>query len=704
MVIDDQHSFGHLVIVAQGLRDRVRVFPGLAAISVAALVRGGMMNRVTTASPLTGDSRQRRFRIAVVVASVVAAIVGSLLLAARDSGENVTTRGITASLRVPAHPGALAAGEDLLWLALADGKPPVRDRPLLRLELSGAVQQSVLVGGQASHLLRLGNRLLASVEHAGGAGSRASLVVALDWRTGGVLVRRRLPGLVGPLAQDGKYLWALQTRPGALLRLDARTLAPTAAPLGLSRGRTLGLAVGSRYVWVTAADAGEVLRIDPTTRAIRRLRVGGFPAGVVVAGGSVWFADRQRGTVVRLEPRTLQAIGEPVNVGSDASWLAAAGGYVFTGNADRGTVTRIDARSGKHVGPPIRFAQPAKDAPAVVLAPSGSSIWVSSFATNTLTRISSAADAAAPPAAPISNAQKTSTVGRALPGGGEVVRKIAVPPGGGGFAIGEGAVWAMDNRGDTLMRIDPEQDAVVARIRVGYGGGAAAGNDAVWVSHPSENSVSRVDPRTNMVTATIPVGPQPDGVAVSPGSVWVANTGGPSVSRIDAATNKVVATIRVGPTRACCAEHMALTAGADAIWVAVPNLDAVVRVDPKTNDVVATIKVPAPPCGFLVADDTAVWWAGGGCSDVVARINPRTNRPDGPVAGGETHPVGLALGFDSVWVAVLGLKAIDRVDPHSRRVVARLPVGGIPVRIAEGFGAIWVYDDTGRVLRIKPQD
>jgi streptogramin lyase len=66
-------------------------------------------------------------------------------------------------------------------------------------------------------------------------------------------------------------------------------------------------------------------------------------------------------------------------------------------------------------------------------------------------------------------------------------------------------------------------------------------------------------------------------------------------------------------------------------------------------------------------------------------------------------PIGLGLGFGSVWAADLDAKAIDRVDPRTRRVIARLRVGGFPVRLAVGFGSVWVGDDTGRVLRIAPQ-
>src|SRR2546426_412893 len=186
-----------------------------------------MMNGVTAASAPARESTNHRFRLGVVVASVLAAIVGSVLLATHHSGEKVTTRGVTATLRVPGHPAWVAAGRDALWLALSgDPRKPVGDGP---------------------------------VDH---------------------------------VVQAGNAVWALEVRPGRLLRLDPSTLAQSSPPIRLSSGRTLGLAAGGGYLWVTAADAGEVLRIDPATGAITRAHVGGFPVGIVVANGEVWFADR----------------------------------------------------------------------------------------------------------------------------------------------------------------------------------------------------------------------------------------------------------------------------------------------------------------------------------------------------------------------------------------------------------------------------
>jgi YVTN family beta-propeller protein len=645
---------------------------------------------------------RHRSRLAVVLTSVVAAIGGTVLLAEYDSGDTVTTRGVTATLPVSGHPGWVAAGRNALWIALADTRTPVRDVPLLHLDLASdnVVGLPTFLGGEATYLTHVGDELLASVEQAGGNGSGPTVIMALDWRDGHVLARRQFAKSVGPLVRSGKDLWALQLNPAALLRLDARTLAPTARPLPLSPSRGVGLAAGAGYVWVTAPDAGDVLRIDGSRRSIARVHVGGFPAGIAVAGGSIWLADRDGGRLVRLEPSTLQPVGEPLRLGGKPFWVATAGRYLFAGDAASGTVSRIDVRSGKAAGPPIRVARPTSLTHALAVTPAGNSVWVSSFASKTLTRVS-ASPTSSPPAAILANTRTATPNVLPLPLAGKVIANIPVPTEGGPFTVGEGAVWAMSNVTSTLMRIDPSRNAVVAKIKVPFGEDAAAGEGAVWISHPLDDTVSRIDPKTNTVSTTIDVRGQPSGVAVSPGAVWIAGAGGPSVTRIDPTTNRVVATIRVGSASACCSPHMNLIASADAVWVALPSAKRIVRIDPRRNTVAATVKLDFVPCGFAAFADGAVWSAGADCSYVVARIDPRAKRVTAELT--EPHAVGVVHAFGSVWVASLESGNIERIDPQRARAVARLHVGGFPVRLAAGFGSLWVNDDKGRVLRIQPQ-
>jgi streptogramin lyase len=643
----------------------------------------------------------------VVVASVIAAIGGSVWLLTHRSSEGVTTRGVTETLRVPGHPGSVAAGRTALWLAQTGTQMPVGDRPLMRLDLaSGKIKETISVGGQASYLVHVGRRLFASVEHLGSSGSGPSLVTALNWQSGDKLARAQFPTQMGPLAAHGADLWVLQVTPGALLRLDPKTLAPKARPLPLSRGRALGLAVGGGYIWATASDAGEVLRIDPATRKITPVRVGGFPVGIAVAAGSVWFDDRDRAEVGRLAPRTLRPLGTPIRVGGAPEWLAQASHYLFVGDPVHGTISRIDVRSGKAAGQPIRVAPAAAAAPALAVAPAGSSVWVSSFASSTLARVSTSSSTSAPRAVIASSGRRTGSSTRALPPGGKVVARIRLgrgapaPAGGGALTVGEGAVWAMSDAEQRLMRIDPSRNAVVARIKVPpEPDAAAAGDGAVWLTYPSSDVVLRIDPNTKK-KATIPIRAEPSGIATSPGAVWVADLSGPSVSRIDPATNRVVKTIRVGPLRMCCAEHMSLTVADGKLWVAVPNGDEIVGIDPTTNQIVTRLKLPYSPCGFVAADRNDVWSAGGGCADTVGQIDIRTKKLTATVD--EPHAVGLALASGSVWAAVIDSADLDRIDRNTGHLSGRLHLGGDPVRASVGFDSIWVNDDNGRVLRIQP--
>jgi hypothetical protein len=326
----------------------------------------------------------QRFRLVVVAVSVVVAVVGSVLLAMRASSARTTTQGVTATLRVAGHPRALVAGPDALWVALTrDSDKPAGAPRLQRLDLAtSASAQPVYLNGDVVQLARAGERLVASIRHPSGPGELA----VLEWSGGLELAHHWFDAPVDQTVVARGALWALEEHPARLLRLDLRTLEPTAAPLRLAPGRTPALTTGDGYLWVTAADSGEVLRIDPATRQIERVRVGGSPAGIAVVGGSVWFSDHARGVVRRLDPRSLRLLGDPIRVGKKPKGLAVAAGSLFVTGED-GTIVRIDVTSASKVGAPIRIAAKTGDGTAPSVSPSGRSVWVSSVTSNTLSRI-----------------------------------------------------------------------------------------------------------------------------------------------------------------------------------------------------------------------------------------------------------------------------------------------------------------------------
>jgi streptogramin lyase len=92
------------------------------------------------------------------------------------------------------------------------------------------------------------------------------------------------------------------------------------------------------------------------------------------------------------------------------------------------------------------------------------------------------------------------------------------------LAVGEGAVWTLNQGNGSVSRIEPTTGRVSATIAaraVGEGGDIAAGGGWVWV-RGSEVLLVRIDPRTNTVVQVY--GPPSGSGAVTVGSdaVWLS--------------------------------------------------------------------------------------------------------------------------------------------------------------------------------------
>ena len=255
--------------------------------------------------------------------------------------------------------------------------------PRPRHEGSGAVRLPGWGG------LSPGTRRRRPADRLGPAQSGLAELAVLDWRSGAVLGRRWFDPPVDQTVLRGSDLWALEARPGALLRVDSRTLEPTSAPLPLTPGRTLALASGAGYLWVTAADAGEVLRIDPATHASNGFTSAGSrsesSSPAEACGSPTTTAARSSGST---RARSSRWASRSMSAGSRVGWRRPPARSSSRTRND-GTVVRIDAHSGKRIGLPIRIAPPTKDVSAPAVARAGQSVWVSSFASNTLNRIDS---------------------------------------------------------------------------------------------------------------------------------------------------------------------------------------------------------------------------------------------------------------------------------------------------------------------------
>src|SRR5919198_763469 len=107
---------------------------------------------------------------------------------------------------------------------------------------------------------------------------------------------------------------------------------------------------------------------------------------------------------------------------------------------------------------------------------------------------------------------------------------------------------------------------------------------------------------------------------------------------------------------------------------------------------------------FSLAEAAGSLWIANFLSGAVERLDPATNRVVARISvGGE--PYGLAAGGGSVWVGNNGSDSVARIDTATNRVVATIPIGDRPVGSCydEGSGSAWVADfGDSAVTRISP--
>src|SRR6266542_4164252 len=99
------------------------------------------------------------------------------------------------------------------------------------------------------------------------------------------------------------------------------------------------------------------------------------------------------------------------------------------------------------------------------------------------------------------------------------------------IALGAGSVWLADPLSGVVLRVDPTDLEVVARIRTGAITALAFGSGGVWaVGKPG---ILRIDPATSRVTAMLPAAEVEGVLMVTTGAGWVWAGSAELVSRLD---------------------------------------------------------------------------------------------------------------------------------------------------------------------------
>lgn len=238
----------------------------------------------------------------------------------------------------------------------------------------------------------------------------------------------------------------------AVMRIDPASNA--VAPIDVAPAFAVNpndIAIGEDAIWVLIGDT--MYRVDPETNEVtgrlRDLAPGSLLSGIATGEGAVWVTDATRGTVIRIDPATNDAV-ETIPVGIPADGVAVGEGAVWVTNSVDETVTRIDPETNRVVKT-IRVPGAAR-----WIAVGAGRVWITDPAGDSLAVLD-----------PASNR----------------VHSIPVGDGPTGLAANTEAIWVVNSRDGTVSRIDPRTDEVIETIVVGnrpYG--IAAEETDVWVT------------------------------------------------------------------------------------------------------------------------------------------------------------------------------------------------------------------------------
>jgi len=280
-----------------------------------------------------------------------------------------------------------------------------------------------------------------------------------------------------------------------------------------------------------------------------------------------------------------------------------------------------------------------------------------------------------------------------------VIALIALGGGGddeGGAASGTPqGVWVITAE-TGLTRLDPKTGKVTATIpSVGEKlVGVATGQGAVWAADETGKAVVRIDTSTNKVAAKIPVAETPNAIAASDDGIFVS--AGPSlIARIDPATNKVAASEDQNGS-------YDLAAGFGFAWGTNFLDNNVQRLVPESMSLTEITQGVGKEPRFVSVGHDAVWVLG---SDGTLSRLEQSDGQDPPKAttakaqSGQ-FPGGLAVDDGGVWIAESDSLWLHDPKTGALKQTISLGSGIVANGIAAGGGAVWVTDfSDGEVVR-----
>jgi streptogramin lyase/predicted Ser/Thr protein kinase len=268
-------------------------------------------------------------------------------------------------------------------------------------------------------------RITADGQGAWVTSERDGTVTLLDPSTGKQLRQVALRRGISGIAIGSKWLWVTDPRRHELLRLNAKTLQQQQAiPIPGAPG-PIALSADPRRVWVADEDGKGIAVVNAESgRRIRtQLPPQAAPLRLAVGAGGLWASSSSTASVRRIDLGSLEP-GQPILAGPRPAGVTVAGGSVWVTNPPQGTVTEIDPSLRE-----VRAQVEVGSKPGGIDAGT-SAVWVANAADGTVSKIG-------------------------LDSGEVEGDPIQVGPEPGAVAIGGEAVWVANNGDGTVTRIEP---------------------------------------------------------------------------------------------------------------------------------------------------------------------------------------------------------------------------------------------------------
>lgn len=273
---------------------------------------------------------------------------------------------------------------------------------------------------------------------------------------------------------------------------------------------------------------------------------------------------------------------------------------------------------------------------------------------------------------------QSDTVSKVNPATGLAVN-VTLPAGSGPFDVAfDGTnIWATDNLSGKVSKIVASTGAVVGSgfntslvSPVAGSGpvGIAFDGTSIWVANSAAGTVSKINPATGAIEAefqtsvgipgVLPEDASPTGVAFDGSNIWVTNNLTGTVSKIDRSNNTFV---EFETNNGQQPQPWGVAFDGTNIWVANDVTNSVVKMNPLTGGILSSFPTGGTLPQEVVFDGSHIW-VSNNASRNVSKIDPAADIVIGTIDTG-LNPQGIVFDGTNIWVANSGGPSLSRLLP-----------------------------------------